>query len=517
MENAVEVVVIKDGTHEHEAIVIAQKILGLRKQGVSLCDIAILARTGTHFDTLIDVLNRAGIKCVTDKKVSATDTYEIALLNNALWSAFDPTYELPAVLLQQSFMFNIKEFRAFQDKYHELCKQMAVVDVLTTFIAEYDIVNKLLSTPEGERRVQNIYNFLNKLRGASFASTVAQYLYLLERDLLDIKIENSSGGGECVRIMTIHSAKGLEFGNVFLYDAGGNFSSADRRKNLVVDKTCGLCVYSTDPEEFTKHVSIARLGAVILADRVQIAEEMRLLYVALTRAKDRLIIVGSTTRHCVSEAVRQSEHRSAAIPPLPHDFEILSSKNYLDFIRPTDTISADDIEIIENKKKQPQHALISNPKEKLAKKPYPYKAATNMEQKTSVTALTKHEGKITVDKYTGAEAGTQFHREMQHGELLEPIKELTYGMTIHKELMFLQNVEQNGEQILVQGVIDLLAVSNDRAILIDYKTTHASAEKLIEYYKPQLDMYAEAVKQALNLPVEKFIYSTTHSKLVPIT
>jgi len=554
--NDIEVLVIDGGDSRLEAALIAEKIVELCEQGVSCGDIAVLARNSTNFDVLIGTFNDAGIKCITDKKQRADEIYEIALLNNALFAAFDHGYELPAVLTMQSFVFGFsaedlaqiklgkkeypKSFKDFQIKYKELCKEKSVADVLTTFIAEYDIINKLLITPEGERRVRNIYNFLNKLRGASFAGTVAQYLYLLENELLDIEIESAYGGDDCVKIMTIHSAKGLEFPVVFLYQAGAAFSSAEKRKSLIVDKTCGMCVYSTDPDEFTKHLSIARLGAVILADRVQVAEEMRLLYVAMTRAMDKLIIVGSGAAYSGNGRTLD-------------DFEILTARNYLDFIRPQDAISADDIKIIEPKREQqflatpPDAELVKKLRERF-EKAYPFPVVTQTAQKASVTSLTKREEDFIDEKprpmgFTkdrGAEYGTKFHKAMQRIDFsggvtppdprgdkviekcVQTVVELTRGMTVHKELMFLQTVTQNGEQILVQGVIDLVAVGNGRVVVIDYKTTNASVESLIEMYKPQLNMYANAVIQALNPTkqginpnaIEQYIYSTRHQKLI---
>jgi ATP-dependent exoDNAse (exonuclease V) beta subunit len=65
-------------------------------------------------------------------------------------------------------------------------------------------------------------------------------------------------------------------------------------------------------------------------------------------------------------------------------------------------------------------------------------------------------------------------------------------------------------------VIDLLAVSQDRAVIIDYKTTNAGEERLVQLYKPQLDMYAATVGRALCKPVEKYIYSTKHERLVKV-
>jgi ATP-dependent helicase/nuclease subunit A len=367
-KDAVEQIILDGGSDETESQIIASRILELVRLGANYADIAILARSGTHFGVLSRVLNAAGIPYIMDKKERAEDLYEIALLNNFLIAAWDTGYELPRVLTQSSFVFDftpddlariklkqiddklkarLAVFDAVMTRYNGLCKTMCVVDVLTTFIAEFNIINKLLVTPGGGARVKNIYTFLNKLRGANFAGTVAQYVYMLKNEMLDIEIDVSSAG-ESVKIMTIHSSKGLEFPIVFLFNAGASFSSEDKRKLLMVDKAVGLCVYSTDPDESVKHLSIARLGSLIASTRAQIAEEMRLLYVALTRAKDKLVIVGRGD-------VQKYEDRAL------DDFEIMQSKTYLDFIRPRDSIPFDEIKIIKPDKSVRVLAARPNP------------------------------------------------------------------------------------------------------------------------------------------------------------
>jgi ATP-dependent exoDNAse (exonuclease V) beta subunit len=124
----------------------------------------------------------------------------------------------------------------------------------------------------------------------------------------------------------------------------------------------------------------------------------------------------------------------------------------------------------------------------------------------------------------GVDYGTRFHRAMQLGKpfddktrlCMEIIGEFTRGMNVMKELVVLDSTMQDGEKILVQGVIDLLAISKDNAVLIDYKTTNASEEKLVALYKPQLDAYRKIVERALNRPIKTYIYSTTHAKLIDI-
>ena len=547
-DDCVETIVIEKGTDQYEAVIIANRILELKNNGVTFGDIAILARNGNHLDELVKTLSDAGIKCIVGKRQAAACFYEIELLNNFLQASHDLDYQLPVALIMQSFVFDfspddlakiklgkidkdlksrLDNFNAVLQKYNALCKTKNVVDVLTTFITEFNIIDKLLITPDGDVRVRNIYTLLNKLRGASFADTVDQYVYMLQQGQLDLDIDVSATG-DCVKVMTIHASKGLEFPVVFLYNAGVAFSSADKRKRIMLDKNLGLCVYSTDPDENIKHMSIARLGSVIASDKASIAEEMRLLYVALTRAKDRLVIVGSGSVY---------ERKTCG------EFETWLCKSYLDFIRPTEIISADDVPVI--KQNKDQFILGAKPDKQLVKQfvdaferaeNYSHPLAIDMSQKASVTSLTKSEEEFfdhlpkpsKFDKDRGTQYGTLFHTAMQRREpfdnatrrCMEIIDEFTKGMSVYRELVLLESQacdDLNDDHLLVQGVIDLLAVSKDRAIIIDYKTNKNITEaKLVALYKPQLEMYARAVTKALSLPTEIYIYSTAFEKLLKL-
>jgi len=513
---APEVIIVDGGTHEHEAAIIADKIAHLRDEGYSYGNIAILARNSTHFDVLVRTLDNVGIKCMVGKRRRVGDLYEIALINNLLLAVHDPTYMLPRTLVMQSFVFDgsSDEFEDMLNRYHEMSKVKSVVDLLAAFIAEFNIIERLLVTPDGDIRVRNIYNFLNKLRGSSYADTVAGYVWLYNQGQLDLEID-ASAGGDCVKIMTIHASKGLEFPVVFLYNTGAKFGIQDKQKRVMMDKTRGLCIFSTDPDENVRHMSIARLGASIALARETVGEEMRLLYVALTRAKQRLVIVGCG-----------KAYQSRAL----EDFEILSAKSYLDFICPTDVINVEDVPIVKVKKEQrilaakPDKELVQQFADKFNRsEQYTHSHATEMAQKSSVTMLNKTQQESFEHKSgQGTSYGTKFHTAMQNREpfddatrkCMEIVDEFTAGANVWRELVLLQNVVLNGENVLVQGVIDLLAVFKDRAIIIDYKTTRAGEGELVKLYKPQLDAYAVAVGGALGLPVDAYIYSTAHGRLV---
>ena len=543
---------------ELQAAVVAQKAADLQEQGAALKDIAILARSRTHFDVLAGTLERAGFAVSVAAEQNACELAEIATLNNMLFAVSNFCNDVPLVLLMQSFVFGftvqdmaelkisggeegqpfyknllkskskkVSEFLAFLDKYRGLSKTNSVADVLTIFLTEYRITERLLLSPQGKRAVNNINAYLNKLRQASYAATVSEFLYLLENEQIEIKITPPADNGDAIQILTMHSSKGLEFKNVIIFDAGAAFNLNDTKQLMVIDKVQGLCVATVDADEFTKTMSIARLGAVISARRVLVAEEMRLLYVAMTRAKERLVIVGGANLEKFGAGFE--------------NFDVIGAKSDLHFLAPAlfsdvredcfelKVINAD--EVVTAKKGSHKKTLTGIENEvaknlrKIYTKEYPHKQAV---LKNSVTGLTGHieiasslrsSQRRAPELPIGKEYGTQFHKQMQNlstADLLALIPEIR-GCEIHREIAFLQSVNRDGTDIIVQGVIDLLAFCGGHAVIVDYKTTRATPEKLVELYKPQLDMYAAAVKQSFSpREIDVYIYSSFNKKLIKV-
>lgn len=161
--------------------------------------------------------------------------------------------------------------------------------------------------PEGERRLKNIEVLIDKV--AKLESLGSLSLFRLIRILE--KIEDFSGdmGSQSgqkqetssVRIMTIHKSKGLEFPVVFLAGANRNFNLRDAQGNMLLHKDHGMGLKYVDPWRRTASKSVPQ---VVIKQKIleeNLSEEMRVLYVALTRAVDRLIITGLVKHYETSE------------------------------------------------------------------------------------------------------------------------------------------------------------------------------------------------------------------------
>ncbi|MDR1663888.1 MAG: helicase-exonuclease AddAB subunit AddA [Clostridiales bacterium] len=135
-----------------------------------------------------------------------------------------------------------------------------------------------------------------------------------------------------VRVMTIHKAKGLEFPVVFVSLLGRGFNREDERKSIVLHQTFGLGPEYIDIEAGTRSNTAARLALSKLARRESLSEEVRVLYVALTRAKELLVLTGYVSdfeRKRVDWALMASQAETA----LPVYFR-RESGSFLDWLMP---------------------------------------------------------------------------------------------------------------------------------------------------------------------------------------
>ncbi len=101
------------------------------------------------------------------------------------------------------------------------------------------------------------------------------------------------GEGDYVRVMSIHKSKGLEFPVCFVAECEKGFNDMDLRNSLIVNPRTGIGIKSCDEGGYVKYETVCRVGAMLDKKRSSRSEELRVLYVAMTRAKEKLVIVSS--------------------------------------------------------------------------------------------------------------------------------------------------------------------------------------------------------------------------------
>ena len=201
-----------------------------------------------------------------------------------------------AVTLAAETRDDCRDFLDVLARYRALSIELPLSEFLWHVVDGRAVMALTSAMPDGELRRRNVLLLLDLAQ--QFEQTGARGLH---RFLLWMQRQETEGeepaapGGESrsVRILSIHKSKGLEFPFVFLCDTARLFNKSDARASVLVHPALGLGPKCTDLEHGVEYPTIARqaIAAQLLTETL--SEEMRLLYVAMTRAKERLVITGT--------------------------------------------------------------------------------------------------------------------------------------------------------------------------------------------------------------------------------
>lgn len=342
-------------------------------------DIVILLRSLTGWgDVYARVLMEAGIPAHTESRTGYFTTIEIQTLLNLLRVVDNPRQDIPLAAILKSMIggFTDRDLALIKSKYkdkpfHEACmnfwqeeepeQSQEIVQRLKAFYqrlnryrskAEYLPIHEFLwfvledtgygdylaAQPGGEQREANVRMLIE--RAISFEKTSYRGLFHFVRYMEQLKSYQEDFGeagitGEnedAVRIMTIHKSKGLEFPIVIVGGLGKSFNRQDTRSRVVIHPDLGLGVDYVDTRRRVKIPLLPKKVLQKALDLEMLGEELRVLYVAFTRAKEKLILLGSVKK--LEEKLEQSqmiEKNSRT----PLSFSRLSSAGtYMDFILP---------------------------------------------------------------------------------------------------------------------------------------------------------------------------------------
>ena len=322
--------------YEEEASFVAQRISRMLKTGtlvrdgeglrpVQPEDIVILLRSpgsvGRYYQKALENL---GIACTSGGGTDLLKTEEICTLRSILQTVANPRQDIPLIsaLASPAFGFTANDLAAIrsaqkQGSFYDalLCsdhsgvheflqvlddlRQEARVNPVSSLIEKIFLLTRMDSIyaamEAGELRQENLRTFYGL--AAEFESTsrreLAQFLEYLERmDENGLMITGESSGG-AVTIMSIHKSKGLEFPVVFLGALSRSFNQESLRAHVLCDRILGLGLSVADPKNRIRYPAISKRAIVAKAAAEGLSEELRVLYVAMTRARDRLIMVYS--------------------------------------------------------------------------------------------------------------------------------------------------------------------------------------------------------------------------------
>jgi ATP-dependent helicase/nuclease subunit A len=199
----------------------------------------------------------------------------------------------------------------------------------------YDFVGGLPSGKQRQANLRALYDRARQYEETSFRG-LFRFLRFIERMIErgnDLGAARALGEQEdVVRLMTIHSSKGLEFPVVFVAGLSRNFNMMDIRKPYLLDKEYGFAAKYVNAEKRISYSSLPQIAFKRKKKIEMLAEEMRVLYVALTRAKEKLYLIG--TLKDADKQIEQWNGVSTNTEWLLKDYERAAATSYLDWIGP---------------------------------------------------------------------------------------------------------------------------------------------------------------------------------------
>ena len=294
-------------------------------------DFAILRRSLAGWGTrAVEAMRQAGIPAVVNERDGYFEAQEIQLLLALLSIIDNPEQDLPmaAVLhsglvgldanelgalrlsgegslwsLMPAYAKEVQDERllAFIDhmeRWRTLSRRHGVTDLLWDIYESQDYVNYVGAMPNGLVRRANVLALYDRAKGyeASGFRGLFRFLRFVEslRDSnQDMPLANVvSEADNVVRLMTIHKSKGLEFPVVFLSGVQKRFNMMDLRSELLIDKNAGLGLKGYFPDIRVSFPTMPWFYVKDVKEAALKAEEQRILYVALTRARDKLFLTG---------------------------------------------------------------------------------------------------------------------------------------------------------------------------------------------------------------------------------
>ena len=324
----------EEGVYEAEAQMVAERIHQLLDgthfvrqkdtlRPIAPEDIAILLRSpGSAGGYYRDALAGFGIRTVSGGGENLLETGEISVLRSLLQTISNPRQDIPLVAVLASPMFGftaddlaaMRSSHPFGSLYDALIssedpKAKAFLETLSYLRREARLeplavlIQKIFAMTRidsiyaamdsGDAKVANLQTFYNL--AVSFESgsrrdleQFLEYLTSREEDGLIAAGEQTAPGA--VTIMSIHKSKGLEFPVVFVSSLSRGFNRESLRAQVLCDQDLGLGLSAVDEKNRVRYPTIAKKAIAVKMTADSLSEEMRVLYVALTRAKDRLIM-----------------------------------------------------------------------------------------------------------------------------------------------------------------------------------------------------------------------------------
>ncbi|MBQ6654166.1 MAG: UvrD-helicase domain-containing protein [Erysipelotrichaceae bacterium] len=403
-------------------------------------------------------------------------------------------------------------------------KVKSISDLLDEIVEEFDIygsLNRIGQLNDNQVRLEYLYDLAHRLNKLDYdyVSFIEHLDHIFDNDR-SISFSMNKPDIDAVRIQTIHKSKGLEYHICYFPLLYTGFNTKDRNEAVVVDRDCGIIVQDYVDGRGKKDTFVKELYKESY-DRENISERIRLLYVAMTRTQEKIILVGPFEDG--------SDSGNGIIP----DYRRMKINSMIDMINCqydqfrthiTDVVFGENgvrISRDYNRKKADGLKALKKNTTLLTIKSHP----TCQPETITSSRYSKHGGQlITKEQKNSMEFGTKMHYYLEILDLAHPDYSLIDAGCRYKIRKFLESdlmkdvasgraykeyefvYEEEG--LMRHGFIDLLMEYDDHFDIIDYKLKNIDDEN----YDMQLTGYRQYLQSISNKPVNCYLYSLTEER-----
>ncbi|MBE5736649.1 MAG: hypothetical protein E7356_04805 [Clostridiales bacterium] len=307
-----------------------REILSLSKvdgSSYSYGDIAIIMRQrGDFAKVLYDTLSKHQIPVKTSMTSEFFDTFEISLLLSILKAVSNSSNDIAACgVLKNLFDVTDNELMAIRSTNYDISLHEAlenyqgdaslnskisnyhkficdsenylachtISEYLKWVIRSYGLRNKLASMSEGGERVGNVEDFIVLSDNVNYEYNIDKFLEYIDIISRENTLKKVGAGNNAIEISTIHHSKGLEYPVVILSRLGKKYQLNKDSGSIIINSQFGIGLKAIDSEARTLNDTIIRSACKLANKKSEIDEEIRLLYVAMTRAKEKMYLIGA--------------------------------------------------------------------------------------------------------------------------------------------------------------------------------------------------------------------------------
>ncbi|RGU69987.1 UvrD-helicase domain-containing protein [Holdemanella biformis] len=541
---------IKKNHNENRFDLIAQDIIEKHNAGMPYKSMCVLTRNHAPQEKLKAVFEAYNIPAMITIDHGFFTNPSIQIVISTLKALEDLTDDISLCASLMSPLFNVSFSQIAKccidkEKGTSLYMSIKNEDFMKPFFELYANKNKTIT-----QLLQYIYAYNNFYYASTTIQDKNNLDYLLElagqfenqndihsfvlqlsKDAMQDQTQEASLYGkedDVVQVKTMHQSKGLQFPVVYILS---QHEQRDKHGSscILLDSTLGLSLKGLSLDYKLKYNSIYHLALQTKKELDDLAEEMRVFYVATTRPQKELVIVDTI------------ESIEDFYSPL-NAYTLLEDESYTGWLLHTYANTSDSLVVFDKKSGLYERPL------KVRQNNTPYALPAYSKESKAFSSQTASGAKIKLDwkevslsKNMGAIRGTLFHEIVaqcaypyQEKEILSYANSYGYTLKDHdiKQILALNEdslysswmkekhvfeqsyiIEEKNQ--VVHGFMDLVIYKEDEVIIVDFKTDAVDNEqKLIDLYTIQLQTYKKAMKKLTNLPINTYIYSFSLSKCI---